>query len=69
LIPDAAKDYDPSWTNVSARTFGSMGGMTKSMVSGMNSGVSTAMPQSSSSGSGGGGFSGGGGGGGGGGGW
>ena len=69
LIPDAAKDYDPSWTNVSARTFGSMGGMTKSMVSGMSSGVSTAMPQSSSSGSGGGGFSGGGGGGGGGGGW
>ena len=70
LIPEAAKDYDPSWTNMSARTFGSMGGMTKNMVSGMTSGVSTAMPQSSSSsGSGGGGFSGGGGGGGGGGGW
>jgi uncharacterized membrane protein len=69
LIPEEAKAYDPTWTNVSSRTFGSMGGMTRSMVSGMSSGVSTAMPQSSSSGSSGGGFSGGGGGGGGGGGW
>lgn len=70
LIPDAAKDYDPSWTNMSARSFGSTGGMTRSMVAGMSSGVSSAMPQSSSSsGGGGGGFSGGGGGGGGGGGW
>ncbi|MEL6414650.1 MAG: DUF2207 domain-containing protein, partial [Pseudomonadota bacterium] len=69
LIPDEAKSYDPTWTNVSSRTFGSMGGMTKGIVSGMSSGVSTAMPQSSSSGSSGGGFSGGGGGGGGGGGW
>ncbi|GAB5455812.1 MAG: hypothetical protein Hens2KO_20410 [Henriciella sp.] len=69
LIPDEAKSYDPTWTNVSSRTFGSMGGMTQGIVSGMSSGVSTAMPQSSSSGSGGGGFSGGGGGGGGGGGW
>lgn len=70
LIPEAAKDYDPSWTNMNSRTFGSMGGMTKTMVSGMSSGVASAMPRSSgSSGSGGGGFSGGGGGGGGGGGW
>lgn len=70
LIPDEAANYDPTWTNVSSRTFGSMGGMTKGMVSGMSSGVSASMPQSSgSSGSGGGGFSGGGGGGGGGGGW
>lgn len=70
LIPDVAKDYDPSWTNMNARTFGSIGGMTDNMVSGMSSGVSTALPQSSSSsGSGGGGFSGGGSGGGGGGGW
>ncbi|MCR9077890.1 MAG: DUF2207 domain-containing protein [Hyphomonadaceae bacterium] len=70
LIPEAAKDYDPAWTNMSARTFGSIGGMTDSMVSGMSTGVTTALPQSSSSsGSGGGGFSGGGGGGGGGGGW
>lgn len=70
LIPEAAQDYSPGWTNMNARTFGSMGGMTKTMVSGMSSGVASAMPQSSgSSGSGGGGFSGGGGGGGGGGGW
>ncbi|MEL7284308.1 MAG: DUF2207 domain-containing protein [Pseudomonadota bacterium] len=69
LIPEAAESYDPSWTNMNAARFGSMGNMTKSMVSGMSSGVSSAMPQSSGSGSGGGGFSGGGGGGGGGGGW
>ena len=70
LIPKEAADYNPAWTNVSANTFGSIGGMTDSMVSGMSSGVTSAMPQSSSSsGGGGGGFSGGGGGGGGGGGW
>ncbi|MHA7899668.1 MAG: DUF2207 domain-containing protein [Henriciella sp.] len=70
LIPEEAENYNPSWTNMSARTFGSIGGMTDSMVSGMSSGVSSSMPQSSSSsGGGGGGFSGGGGGGGGGGGW
>ncbi len=70
LIPEAAKNYDPTWTNMSARSFGSIGGMTDNMISGMSTGVTTAMPQSSgSSGSGGGGFSGGGGGGGGGGGW
>ncbi len=70
LIPEEAANYNPGWTNVSARTFGSIGGMTDGMVSGMTSGVSSALPQSSSSsGSGGGGFSGGGGGGGGGGGW
>ncbi|MEL7285896.1 MAG: DUF2207 domain-containing protein, partial [Pseudomonadota bacterium] len=70
LIPEEAAQYNPSWSNVSAHRFGSMSGMTRSMVSGMSSGVSSAMPQSSgSSGSGGGGFSGGGGGGGGGGGW
>ncbi|NQY97016.1 MAG: DUF2207 domain-containing protein [Henriciella sp.] len=70
LIPEEAKTYDPTWTNMNAHTFGSIGGMTDNMVSGMNSGVSSAMPQSSSSsGGGGGGFSGGGGGGGGGGGW
>lgn len=70
LIPEEAKNYDPSWTNMSPRSFGSIGGMTDGIVSGMSSGVASAMPQSSgSSGSGGGGFSGGGGGGGGGGGW
>ena len=70
LIPEQAASYNPGWTNMSARSFGSTRGMTDSMVSGMSSGVSSAMPQSSSSsGGGGGGFSGGGGGGGGGGGW
>lgn len=70
LIPEEAASYNPGWTNMTAGRFGSIGGMTDSMVSGMSSGVSTALPQSSSSsGGGGGGFSGGGGGGGGGGGW
>lgn len=70
LIPEEAASYNPGWTNMNAGRFGSIGGMTNRMVSGMSSGVSSAMPQSSgSSGSGGGGFSGGGGGGGGGGGW
>lgn len=70
LIPDEAANYDPTWTNMNAARIGSISGMTDRMVSGMSSGVSSAMPQSSgSSGSGGGGFSGGGGGGGGGGGW
>ncbi|MEM7330183.1 MAG: DUF2207 domain-containing protein [Pseudomonadota bacterium] len=70
LIPEEAASYDPTWTNMNAARIGSIGGMTDRMVSGMSSGVSSAMPQSSgSSGSGGGGFSGGGGGGGGGGGW
>ena len=48
LIPEAAQDYNPSWTNMNARTFGSTGGMTRTMVSGMRSGVASAMPQSSS---------------------
>ncbi|MEO1552288.1 MAG: DUF2207 domain-containing protein [Pseudomonadota bacterium] len=70
LIPEDAANYNPTWTNMNAARIGSIGGMTDRMVSGMSSGVSSAMPQSSgSSGSGGGGFSGGGGGGGGGGGW
>lgn len=70
LIPEEAAAYNPGWTNMSAGRIGSIGGMTDRMVSGMSSGVTSAMPQSSgSSGSGGGGFSGGGGGGGGGGGW
>lgn len=70
LIPEEAANYNPHWSNMSGRSFGSVGSMTKGIVSGVSSGVSGAMPQSSgSSGSGGGGFSGGGGGGGGGGGW
>jgi len=71
LIPEEAAGYNPAWTNMGGRSFGSIGGMTDRMVSGMSSGVSSAMPQSSGSsgGGGGGGSSGGGGGGGGGGGW
>lgn len=69
LIPEEAKSYEPAWSNVGARSFGSMGRMTSSVMSSMSSGVSSSLPQSSGSGSGGGGFSGGGGGGGGGGGW
>lgn len=70
LIPEQAREYNPTWTNMNAARFGSLAGMTDNMVSGMSSGVTSAMPQSSSSsGGGGGGFSGGGGGGGGGGGW
>lgn len=70
LIPEDAANYNPTWTNMNAARIGSISGMTDRMVSGMSSGVSSAMPQSSSSsGGGGGGFSGGGGGGGGGGGW
>ncbi len=69
LIPEEAARYNPSWSHgdFSSRSFA---GVTSAMVSNMNTGVSSAMPQSSgSSGSGGGGSSGGGGGGGGGGGW
>jgi len=72
ILPEEAKDYNPSWGHVSGRNFGSIGGMNRALESNLNSGVSRAMPQSSSSSggsSGGGGFSGGGGGGGGGGGW
>ncbi len=69
LIPEEAARYNPSWSHgdFSSRSFA---GVTSAIVSNMNTGVSSAMPQSSgSSGSGGGGSSGGGGGGGGGGGW
>lgn len=68
LIPQEAASYDPGWTRMSRH--GSMSSLNRTLVSGLSSGVATAMPSSSgSSGSGGGGFSGGGGGGGGGGGW
>lgn len=72
ILPEEAKNYDPSWGHVSGRNFGSVSGINRALESNLNSGVSRAMPQSSSSSggsSGGGGFSGGGGGGGGGGGW
>ena len=70
VLPEDAKNYNPSWGHVSGRNIGSVGGINRALESNLNSGVSRAMPQSSSSsGGGGGGFSGGGGGGGGGGGW
>ncbi len=68
LIPQEAANYSPGWTHMSRH--GSISSLNRSLVSGLSSGVVSAMPSSSgSSGSGGGGFSGGGGGGGGGGGW
>ena len=70
ILPEVAKNYSPSWGNVHGRNYSSIGGINRAIESNLNSGVSSAMPQSSnSSGGGGGGFSGGGGGGGGGGGW
>ena len=70
ILPEVAKNYNPSWGHVRGGNFGSIGGINRAIESNLNSGVSRAIPQSSgSSGGGGGGFSGGGGGGGGGGGW
>jgi len=68
LMPQESSNYHPTWASMSTgQTFGAL---SSSMVSNINSGVSSSLPQSSSSsGSGGGGSSGGGGGGGGGGGW
>lgn len=69
LMPKEAADYTPRWGGgyISGR---SLSGLNSALVSGLSSGVSSSLPQSSgSSGSGGGGSSGGGGGGGGGGGW
>lgn len=69
-LPEVARDYRPAWGHFGDRTFRNVGGMNDAILSSMNTGVSSSLPQSSSSsGSGGGGFSGGGGGGGGGGGW
>jgi uncharacterized membrane protein YgcG/predicted RecA/RadA family phage recombinase len=69
-LPDLAKDYSPAWGSFGDRSFRNVGGMNDAILSSMNTGVASSLPQSSSSsGSGGGGFSGGGGGGGGGGGW
>jgi uncharacterized membrane protein YgcG len=70
LLPKEAASYSPAWAIGGWSSSHSFTGMTQALVSNMNSGVLSAMPQSSgSSGSGGGGFSGGGGGGGGGSGW
>lgn len=69
-LPADAADYSPAWGHFGGRSFGNVGGMNDAIMTSMNTGVSSSLPQSSSSsGSGGGGFSGGGGGGGGGGGW
>jgi uncharacterized membrane protein len=69
-LPAEAAAYSPAWGHFGSRSFGSVGGMNDAIMSSMNTGVSSSLPQSSSSsGGGGGGFSGGGGGGGGGGGW
>ncbi|MEZ5997623.1 MAG: DUF2207 domain-containing protein [Hyphomonas sp.] len=69
-LPAEAAAYNPAWGRFGDRTFRNIGGMNDAIMSSMNTGVSSSLPQSSSSsGSGGGGFSGGGGGGGGGGGW
>ena len=69
-LPAEAASYSPGWGHVGSRSFGDIGGVNDAIMSSMNTGVSSSLPQSSSSsGGGGGGFSGGGGGGGGGGGW
>lgn len=70
LLPHVAESYHPGWAGFSTGGGRSLSGLNDALISSMNSGVSSALPQSSSSsGSGGGGSSGGGGGGGGGGGW
>ncbi|MEO1251496.1 MAG: DUF2207 domain-containing protein [Pseudomonadota bacterium] len=69
VLPQEAQSYAPHWAHGIGRGH-SLHAMNSALISSMNSGVSSALPQSSSSsGAGGGGFSGGGGGGGGGGGW
>ncbi len=70
LIPQEAANYHPVWTTTGWGSSHSFAGLNDAIISNLNSGVASALPQSSSSsGSGGGGSSGGGGGGGGGGGW
>lgn len=70
VLPDEARDYNPTWSRMATGSHRSLSDMNKSFVSSMAAGAAAASVQpSSSSGSGGGGFSGGGGGGGGGGGW
>ncbi|HET9231927.1 MAG TPA: DUF2207 domain-containing protein, partial [Vitreimonas sp.] len=70
LLPEEAETYNPTWSRGHYGGSHSLAGISNALIANINSGVTTAMPQSSgSSGSGGGGSSGGGGGGGGGGGW
>lgn len=70
VLPREAESYNPSWSSGQFTGSRALGAVSAALVANLNSGVVSAMPQSSgSSGSGGGGSSGGGGGGGGGGGW
>lgn len=70
MLPAEAAAYQPAWASGGWSSSQSLAGISHALVSNIDSGVSSAMPQSSSSsGSGGGGSSGGGGGGGGGSGW
>ncbi|MEZ5918182.1 MAG: DUF2207 domain-containing protein [Parvularculaceae bacterium] len=70
MMPAEAADYNPHWSRGNLGGGRSLTAFNSALVSGISSGVSASLPQSSSSsGSGGGGSSGGGGGGGGGGGW
>ena len=69
-LPEEAEGYNPGWAGFSSQNTRSLSALNDALISSLDSGVSSALPQSSSSsGSGGGGSSGGGGGGGGGGGW
>ena len=49
-LPDMAKNYDPSWTNLSRSNFRSFSSMTNDISKGLSSGVSSASIQPSSSG-------------------
>lgn len=70
VLPQEAESYNPAWSTGRFTGSYALGAVSGGLIANMNSGVVSAMPQSSgSSGSGGGGSSGGGGGGGGGGGW
>ena len=70
VLPQEAERYNPGWSSGQFTGSRALGAVSGALIANMNSGVVSAMPQSSgSSGSGGGGSSGGGGGGGGGGGW
>jgi uncharacterized membrane protein YgcG len=70
VLPQEAERYNPAWSSGQFTGSRALGAVSGALVANINSGVVSAMPQSSgSSGSGGGGSSGGGGGGGGGGGW
>jgi len=60
VLPEIARDYQPSWGHVRGGNYGSISGINRALESNLNSGVSRAMPQSSSSSGGGSGGGGGG---------